>query len=75
MFKGLRLRLTVTYAAAALGLVLLMGLGTYGLLRYYFQSDNDAALRYRVALEYESLGIELPRDLAAAQGELGGSAQ
>lgn len=67
MFKGLRLRLTLTYAAAALGLVLLMGLGTYELLRYYFQSDNDAALRYRVALEYESLGIELPRDLAAAQ--------
>ena len=67
MFKGLRLRLTVTYAAAALGLVLLMGLGTYGLLRYYFQSDNDAALRYRVALEYESLGIELPRDLAAVR--------
>ncbi len=67
MFKGLRLGLTVTYAAAALGLVLLMGLGTYGLLRYYFQSDNDAALRYRVALEYESLGLELPRDLAAAR--------
>jgi signal transduction histidine kinase len=67
MFKGLRFRLTATYIAAALGLVLLMGLGTYGLLRYYFQSDNDAALQYRVALEYETLGIELPPDLEAAK--------
>lgn len=67
MFKRLRLRLTATYIAAALGLVLLMGLGTYGLLRFYFQSDNDAALRYRVALEYESLGIGLPLDLQAAK--------
>ncbi len=71
MFKGLRLRLTATYIAAALGLVLLMGLGTYGLLRFYFQSDNDAALRYRVALEYESLGIELPPELEAAKESWG----
>jgi signal transduction histidine kinase len=67
MFKGLRLRLTATYTLAALGLVLLAGLGTYGLLGYYFQSDNDAALRYRVALEYESLGVALPHDLEAAK--------
>jgi signal transduction histidine kinase len=67
MFKGLRLRLTATYTLAALGLVLLAGIGTYGLLGYYFQSDNDAALRYRVALEYESLGVSLPRDLAVAK--------
>jgi signal transduction histidine kinase len=67
MFKGLRLRLTATYIAAALGLVLLMGLGTYGLLRFYFQSDNDGALRYRVALEYDSLGIGLPPELQAAK--------
>jgi signal transduction histidine kinase len=67
MFKGLRFRLTATYIVAALGLVLLMGLGTYGLLGYYFQSDNDAALQYRVALEYETLGIELPPDLEAAR--------
>jgi signal transduction histidine kinase len=67
MFNGLRLRLTATYIAAALGLVVLMGLGTYGLLHFYFQSDNDAALRYRVALEYESLGVDLPLDLEAAK--------
>jgi signal transduction histidine kinase len=69
VFKGLRLSLTATYVAAALGLVLLMGLGTYGLLRYYFQSDNDDALRYQVVLEYESLGIELPQDLETAKSE------
>jgi signal transduction histidine kinase len=67
VFKGLRLRLTATYTLAALGLVLLAGMGTYGLLGYYFQSDNDAALRYRVALEYDSLGVPLPPDLAAAK--------
>jgi signal transduction histidine kinase len=69
VFKGLRLRLTATYIAAALGLVLLMGLGTYALLNFYFQSDNDAVLRYRVALEYESLGIEPSPELAAAKQE------
>jgi hypothetical protein len=69
VFKGLRLRLTATYIAAALGLVLLMGLGTYALLNFYFQSDNDAVLRYRVALEYESLGVEPPPELAAAKQE------
>jgi signal transduction histidine kinase len=69
VFKGLRLRLTATYIAAALGLVLLMGLGTYALLNFYFQSDNDAVLRYRVALEYESLGVEPPPELAAATQE------
>jgi signal transduction histidine kinase len=67
VFNGLRLRLTATYIAAALGLVILMGLGTYGLLHFYFQSDNDAALRYRVALEYDTLGIELPADLQTAK--------
>jgi signal transduction histidine kinase len=67
VLKGLRLRLTATYIAAALGLVLLMGLGTYGFLLFYFQSDNDAALRYRVAFEYARLGIELPPDLEAAK--------
>jgi signal transduction histidine kinase len=67
MFRGLRLRLTATYIAAALGLVLLMGLGTYGLLRFYFQSDNDGALRYRVALEYATLGVGLPPELQAAK--------
>jgi hypothetical protein len=69
VFKGLRLRLTATYIAAALGLVLLMGLGTYALLDFYFQSDNDAVLRYRVALEYESLGVQPPPELAAAKRE------
>jgi signal transduction histidine kinase len=67
MFKGLRLRLTATYIAAALGLVILTGLGTYGLLQFYFQSGNDAALRYRVALEYESLGVPLPSELETAK--------
>jgi signal transduction histidine kinase len=67
LFKGLRFRLTATYVVAALSLVLLMGLGTYGLLRFYFQSDNDAVIRYRVAIEYESLGVEIPADLAAAK--------
>ncbi len=69
MFRGLHLRLTLTYIAAALGLVLLMGLGTLRLLRFYFQADNDAALRYRVALEYESLGIEPSPELEAAKEE------
>jgi signal transduction histidine kinase len=67
VFKGLRLRLTATYTLAALGLVLFAGMGIYGLLGYYFQSDNDEALRYRVALEYDDLDVSLPPDLAAAK--------
>jgi signal transduction histidine kinase len=66
MFRGLRFRLTLLYLVAALGLIVLLGGGTYLLLHDYFQASTDLALRFRMALEFEARGLALPPDLADA---------
>ena len=66
MFRGLRLQLTLLYLVAALGLILLLGGGTYFLLHSYFQASTDLALRFRMAQEFQARGLSLPPDLAAA---------
>jgi signal transduction histidine kinase len=66
MFRGLRLQLTFLYLLAALGLILLLGGGTYFLLHDYFQSSTDLALRFRMAQEFESRGLALLPELAEA---------
>jgi hypothetical protein len=66
MFRGLRFQLTLLYLLAALGLILLLGGGTYLLLHNYFQASTDLALRFRMAQEFQARGQSLPPDLAGA---------
>jgi signal transduction histidine kinase len=66
MFNGVRVRLTLLYLAAALALMLVMGGGAYAILRTYFQSTTDLALRHKMAHEFTLLGAPLPSSLADA---------
>ncbi len=66
MFRPLRLRLTVLYLCIALLLVAATGGSTYVLLRSYFATTTDLALRYRMAQEFRRLGMALPPELAEA---------
>ena len=67
MLRALRLRLTVLYLLASLGLAALLGAGTYGLLSLYFQRSTDLALQYKMAMEFQARGLSLPSELAAAE--------
>jgi len=67
MLKRLRFRLTLVYLLASLGLVTVLGAGTYGLLTVYFQQSTDHALLYKMAIEFQTLGIILPSELEVAE--------
>lgn len=67
MLRVLRLRLSLLYLAASLGLVALMGAATYGLLSLYFQRSTDLALQVKMAIEFESHNLSLPAALATAE--------
>jgi signal transduction histidine kinase len=66
VFDGVRVRLTLLYLAAALALILVMGGGAFVILRAYFQSTTDLALRHKMAHEFTLLGARLPPSLADA---------
>ena len=66
MFSGLRLRLTLLYALAALVFMLLIGGGAYLLVARYFDNVTDLALRHKMAHEFHALGAPLPPDLEHA---------
>jgi signal transduction histidine kinase len=66
VFSGLRLRLTLLYALAALAFVLLIGGGAYLLVARYFSNVTDLALRHKMAHEFHALGAPLPPDLEHA---------
>jgi signal transduction histidine kinase len=66
MLKALRLRLTLLYLAGSLGLVILLGAGTYGLLSLYFLRSTDLALQYKMATLFEARALTLPPELASA---------
>lgn len=66
MFSGLRLRLSLLYALAALLLVVLIGGGAYLVVARYFSNVTDLALRHKMAHEFHALGAPLPPDLANA---------
>ncbi|HEX7557316.1 MAG TPA: HAMP domain-containing sensor histidine kinase, partial [Leptolinea sp.] len=63
MLNHLRLRLTLLYLLAAVILVGIVGASSYSLINYYFTESNDAALRYKMAQSFASIGIKLPADL------------
>lgn len=66
MFRGLRLRLSLLYALAALILILLIGGGAYLLVARYFSDVTDLALRHKMAHEFHAFGVSLPPDLENA---------
>jgi signal transduction histidine kinase len=76
MLKRLRWQLTLLYMLAALGLLLLVGAGSYTLLRYYFIYETDQALDYKMAQLFEAYSLPLPQDLSnARQAWLGNDSQ
>jgi len=69
MLKKLRWRLTLLYLLAALGLVGSMGVGTYLLIDRYFQETTDLTLEYKMATEFQILGLSLPPELQRAESQ------
>ena len=67
MLRALRFRLSLLYLAASLGLVALLGSGTYGLLALYFQRSTDLALQYKMSAEFRLRGLTLPAELVLAE--------
>jgi signal transduction histidine kinase len=67
MLNRLRWQLTLLYLSVALSLIALVGLGSYALLRRYFQASTDLALQYKIATQFQLYGIPLPQELARAE--------
>lgn len=66
MFKGLRWRLTLLYLLTALAFIVLLNVGTYRLLRNYFQHTTDLALAHKMAHEFRLLGAPVPTELSTS---------
>jgi hypothetical protein len=63
LLNHLRIRLVLLYTAIGLGLALALGAGTYTLVNYYLQVNNDRALTLKMGLQFASLHLPLPIDL------------
>lgn len=77
VFKGLRIRLTLLYALAAMVLVAMVGAGAYFIVARYFWRVTDLALQHKMAHELRSLNAPIPvalqsadRDWSLVRGEL-----
>ncbi len=77
MFKGLRLRLTLLYALAAMTLVAMVGAGAYFIVLRYFWRVTDLALQHKMAHELRTINAPIPaalqladRDWSLVRGEL-----
>lgn len=67
MLRSLRWKLTFLYLVIAIGLVGLVGIGTYILIDRYFQQSNDLALQYKMAIQFRALGLDVPAELRKAE--------
>jgi signal transduction histidine kinase len=67
MLKSLHLKLTLLYLLVAMLLAFMVGGSAYSLLNYYFQSRNDMALKYKMAITFESINVPLPPELVLAE--------
>ena len=67
MLRPLRWKLTLLYLLAAIGLVGLMGIGTYLLIDRYFQQTTDLTLEYKMASEFRQLGLSVPPELLRSE--------
>lgn len=69
MLRNLRFQLTFLYIMVALGLLALLGFGSYSLLKYFFQRETDLALQYKMATEMRAYGLIPPSELIQAEKE------
>jgi signal transduction histidine kinase len=67
MLKRLKVQLTLFYFFAALSLVVLLGSGSYLLLRHYLYSAIDQAMQVKMALVFQQYGLSLPPELAQVE--------
>ena len=67
MLKPLRWKLTFLYLLSAIGLVGLVGAGTYFLINRYFQQSTDLALQYKMAAEFRIFNLPMPDELEKAE--------
>jgi len=67
MLKPLRIKLTLLYLLVAMLLAGLVGFSAYSLLYYYFQNNNDSALKFKMASTFNTIGVGLPADLLDAE--------
>jgi signal transduction histidine kinase len=67
MLRQLRFQLTFLYILVAISLVALTGVGSYSLLRYYFQRETDLALQYKMAAQFREYGLTPPEELIHAE--------
>ena len=67
MLKRLRWQLTSLYLLVALGLIALVGFGSYTLIRTYFQTTTDQAIQYKMATLFQSYSLPIPEELAQVQ--------
>jgi signal transduction histidine kinase len=67
MLRRLRWQLSTFYFLAALGLVALLGAGSYAILVSYLQNSTDLALQYKMAAQFRQYGLEVPAELAQAE--------
>lgn len=72
MLDRLRVRLTLLYLLAAVLLVGALAGSAYSVLNYYFSRSNDTALRYKMAVTFTSIGLQLPADLQTSVLEWSG---
>lgn len=63
MLNELRLRLTLMYLLIGLGMVAVLSGVSYGLLKYYFQSSTDQALKLKMGTQFVELGVPIPAEL------------
>lgn len=67
MLKTLRFRLTLLYLLVAGLLMVLVSATSYTLFHHYLLSTNDLALKYKMAVTFHALGVNLPAELAEAE--------
>jgi signal transduction histidine kinase len=67
MLRKLRFQLILLSLVGAIGLVALLGGGSYYLLQRYMQQSTDLALKMKMALQFRQYGLPLPPDLASAE--------
>lgn len=73
MLRLLRLQLTLLFSVFAIGLVVLMGFGSYLLINYIFQLETDQALQFKMATQFRQYGFTLPAELARVERNWSGS--
>jgi signal transduction histidine kinase len=71
MLKRLRYQLTFLYLSSSIILAFLVGGGAYSLVRYYFQSTNDQALKVKIGVSLINLGIPIPVYFESALDQAG----